>query len=255
MRLQNLQNYAFLIRKFRNAPEMIRSVRNGDTCQKAVLWNGKQLTHPAESGGFVGTLLELWHDDCYTRGSFYRPDPGDTVVDLGAHVGLFTISMALLEPACQILAFEPYRDNYLCLATNVKAFDLRNVDVYRMALSDRYGHGSMRAHTDRSIDHQLEVANEQSDQVPTVPLEGLLDLADRPHIDFLKMDVEGAEKAAFDKASEATLKRFRRIAMEYHDNLAPGCLQTIVERLRTTHRIEVTPTEDRGYGILRAVLR
>jgi hypothetical protein len=43
--------------------------------------------------------------------------------------------------------------------------------------------------------------------------------------------------------------------MEYHDNLVPGTLDLVRERLSATHEVEVFPTGERGYGILRAKLR
>ena len=72
---------------------------------------------------------------------------------------------------------------------------------------------------------------------------------------MLKMDVEGAEHDAFASATPSVLESFQRIAMEYHDNLRPGTLQLIQQRLKNTHDVVVEPTFDRGYGVLYAKLK
>ena len=68
----------------------------------------------------------------------------------------------------------------------------------------------------------------------------------------LKMDVEGAEHDAFDCASQETIDRIDRVAMEYHDNLVPGTLSLLLDRLGGTHSVTVKPVDERGYGILLA---
>jgi FkbM family methyltransferase len=255
MKFSNLQNYAFLARHFRNAPMLVQSARTSRPCHAAVLWNGTRVIHPAEQGGLVGTLLELWKERCYTGQGFYTPKQGDTIVDAGAHVGLFSIRMARKAPGCRIIALEPHTDNYHCLAVNAASAGLTNFHPYRMALAGRFGAARVEPQTDRSIDHRLQSRSWGAGTVPTVPLEGLLPLAGSRTVALLKVDIEGAEKDAFGRASRETLERFERIAVEYHNHLEPGCLETLIRSLSATHSIEINPTGDRGYGILRATLR
>jgi hypothetical protein len=109
----------------------------------------------------------------------------------------------------------------------------------------------MHAATTRSIDHRLVPADaESSGAVPVVGLDALVQLTGADRIAFLKMDVEGSEYDAFEAADPATLRRFDRIALEYHDNLRPGTLDLLTQRLDPTHDLQVIPTEQRGYGIL-----
>ena len=50
--------------------------------------------------------------------------PGDVVVDVGAHVGVFSIIAALLYPGIKIYAFEPMPLNYMYLVKNVRTAGL-----------------------------------------------------------------------------------------------------------------------------------
>ena len=70
----------------------------------------------------------------------------------------------------------------------------------------------------------LRVDSNQGDGIPVIPLSGLFDLVRAQEIDFLKVDIEGSEHDVFAAASPDVLGRFKRIAMEYHDQIAPGTL-------------------------------
>src|SRR5690348_11173178 len=61
--------------------------------------------------------------------------PGDNAVDLGAHVGEFTVRMA--ATGATVHAFEPLPDAFAQLVANTAA--LPNVRRYKVAASDRHG--------------------------------------------------------------------------------------------------------------------
>lgn len=253
MQLANARRYLFLARTFRNGWELIGSHRQGRPCGRAVLWNGATLTHPPRQGGLVGTILELWLDQCYTANGFYEPADGDVIIDAGAHVGLFACWAARRNPAAQVVALEPCADNYHCLRTNLAEMGASSVRALRLAVGGGDGFGRIEAATERSIDHRLvRVPQHDPAAVPIVSLAGLLALAGTDRVAFLKMDIEGAEYDAFAEADSATLARFDRIALEYHDNLRPGTLALLRARLEPTHHLTVIPTESRGYGVLLA---
>jgi FkbM family methyltransferase len=255
-RIENLKSYLYLATHFRNGVDLIRAYRNGPPCGSAVRWNGDRIIHPQNRDGLVGTILELWKDRCYTRDGFYRPQDGDYVVDAGAHVGLFSLSMALENPNCHVLALEPFQENYVCLRENLRVSKVTNVEALPMALGGGQWTAFMKPVGSRSIDHLLQsLPDDQSRPVQVVSLSGVLEHLGIDRVAMLKMDVEGAEHDAFEAADQEILSRFERIAMEYHDNLRPGTLDLIQRKLESTHDIRVEPTFDRGYGILFAKLR
>jgi FkbM family methyltransferase len=254
MRIENIARYLFLVRTFRNGVDLARRYRAGLPAAEAVTWGGTRLVHPASRGGLAGTILEVWHEGCYTRG-FYRPAPGDVVVDAGAHVGMFSILVARACPGCRVVALEPFAENHACLVRNLASAGASNVTPHRIALGGAAGQGVMEAVGDRSIDHLLRPGASGGDAVPIVTVDGLFDLAGCERLAMFKSDVEGAEHDAFAAASDGALARIDRIALEYHDNLRPGTLAVLKRRLAPTHDVAVRPTEDRGYGILYATLR
>ena len=250
MRFRNVKNYLYLAKHFRNSFALIDSLRHSTICTEAVEWSGARLTHPQRKG-FLGTLVELWIDECYPS-EFYEPREGDVVVDAGAHVGLFSIKMARSASPPRVIAIEPFAENFDCLVENLKATGLVVVEPVRAAVGGRAGTGIVKATKNTSIDHRLsECDGDLPDSVPILSLGRLVDMAGG-RVALLKMDVEGAEHDAFDCASQETIDRIDRVAMEYHDNLVPGTLSLLLDRLGGTHSVTVKPVDERGYGILLA---
>jgi FkbM family methyltransferase len=66
--------------------------------------------------------------------------PGDTIVEVGAHIGTETISYAAIVGATgRVIAFEPMPDNLAALEGNLRMNRLDNVTVLPQALSDTQG--------------------------------------------------------------------------------------------------------------------
>jgi hypothetical protein len=85
-----------------------------------------------------------------------------------------------------------------------------------------------------------------------IPLTGLFDIAQTDRIALLKVDIEGAEREAFEHIEAQTLRRIDRLAIEYHDHLQPGTLDLLRRRLAATHRLTMKPSSLPGCGILLA---
>ncbi len=127
---------------------------------------------------------------------------GSVVVDLGAHIGYYTLLAArLVGRAGRVFALEPEPDNYALLVKNVEVNGYDNVVAVRKAVASRSGVGRLfltergpgRAKLSQSlVDLGLGRA---SITVETVTLDEFLQGNDTG-IDFIKMDIEGGETAA-----------------------------------------------------------
>ncbi len=71
----------------------------------------------------------------------------------------------------------------------------------------------------------------------------------------MKMDIEGAEFDIFEVIDESMIASIKKISMEYHDNLKPGTLELLENKLRATHNLEVFPDGATGHGMLFASLK
>ena len=257
--MSSLRAYLFIARTFRNWHLLIQNLRRGGYCiggpilDKLVFWNGKTVVHPHNRGGLAAVLLEVWFYNVYRVGEFYRPLPGDTVLDVGAHVGLFTLKLLREEPQCRVLAIEPSAENFGCLQRNVEESRTSgSTRTYNLAIGADYGKFRMMdIPTNRSFDARTQLASPgDCTAADMVPLSHLCELADVDQISLLKMDAEGGEYGAFLTAERRLLSRIQRVAMEYHDHLAPGTLAMLQERLAPTHTLEIRPDPGTPHGRL-----
>ncbi len=120
---------------------------------------------------------------------------GMTVVDVGAHIGIYTLLGALLTgPTGRVFSFEPTPATFDILRLNLElnGFDSR-VKVFQSAVSDRQGHTMLKLSQRtglNSIFGNIE-ASAGSTEVDTVKLDDVL--RDVGTIDVMKIDAEGAE--------------------------------------------------------------
>ncbi len=249
MYLRSVLQMGSLMLHFRNGATLVQRMRAAQPCDEIVLWDGTRIAHPALRAGMLEAVQEIWLEHVYTNG-FYRPADGDVIVDAGANIGLFTIYVARQNPRCRVLALEPFAENFQYLQGNVAQACPRNVTCHEVALGADFGQGRMQAVGERSLDHMLRYDTAGGTSV--IPLAGLFDLARAEEIDFLKVDIEGSEHDVFAAASPELLSRFKRIAMEYHDQIAAGTLDLLRSVLHSSHEITVRPSHLEGCGILLA---
>jgi FkbM family methyltransferase len=241
---------------------MIQNLRHGGylsdgpVLDKLVFWNGNTIVHPPQRGGLMPILLELWYDNTYRIGEFYTPKPGDLVLDVGAHIGLFTLRILDAEPRCRVIAVEPSRENFACLKSNIALLGGKpELRLLNLGVGGSFGKIKMREiPTNRSFDARTMPADQRdAAAVDVVPLAHLFSLAGEGPIALLKMDIEGGEYAAFSTADAKLFQRVERFAMEYHDNYVPGTLALLQERLSPTHQVTAVPDPGQLNGRLFAV--
>ncbi len=132
--------------------------------------------------------------------------PGDVVVDAGAMVGTFTLKAAS-QGASRILAFEPFPSSFELLNENIKRNELNNVDAFDVALSQCNGEMKLWSHENPGSQSLTDMKDPKKFiMVPTKRLDDVLKEEDVEHVDFIKIDVEGAETLVLMGAKE-TLKR------------------------------------------------
>lgn len=123
--------------------------------------------------------------------------PGGTVVDVGANVGLHTIPLALAVGTGKVMAFEPVPENVKRLQENVERNRLRNVEIYPFALSDEDGSATMHLSRDPAYGTLMSTAVAhvagESIETSTRRLDDVWRMAGQPAVSAIKVDVEGAE--------------------------------------------------------------
>jgi len=137
--------------------------------------------------------------------------PGDVVLDCGANIGFFTRE-ALAAGAKLVVAIEPAPENLECLRRNLAAeIDARKVIVFPKGVWDRDELLTLHvvpgfSAADSFVDKHGG-ARERG-KVPLTTVDKLVAELDLKQVDFIKMNVEGAERRALAGARD-TLARFQ----------------------------------------------
>jgi FkbM family methyltransferase len=155
---------------------------------------------------------------------------GDIVVDAGAHIGGFA-RVALQSGAGMVIAIEPEAANILAFQKNFPD-EIRSgrVKLVTKGLWDQPG--KLPLHVSSSGDsHSVVVAQSggKEETIELVTLDDLVTSLKLTRIDFIKMDIEGAEKKALQGARQ-TLSRFHpRLALSsYHEAGDPAAICDLV---------------------------
>jgi FkbM family methyltransferase len=139
-----------------------------------------------------------------------KADP--LIIDCGANIGLGTLYFKQLYPQATVLAFEPDENNYRLLEENCRRNGLQQVQLFAAAVWTEDGTISF-ASKGSEASHIEEQVSGDAIRVPCVRLSGIMQKHDQ--IDFLKLDIEGAEyKVVMDSA--AALKKVQNLFLEYH---------------------------------------
>jgi FkbM family methyltransferase len=120
-------------------------------------------------------------------------EPGMTCVDAGAHIGYMTLLMAtLVGSEGWIFSFEPSPVNCDRLRVNIELNAIENATVVQAFVSSTDGTAPLGIGAS-SFEYGLAADSEVSTTVDSVALERYF--ADQ-HVDFVKLDVEGADELA-----------------------------------------------------------
>jgi len=170
------------------------------------------------------TSRAIFLTGCYEPNEFLWLEsvlkPGNTFVDVGANMGLYTLfAAAMLGPRGVVLAIEPSSRDFARLEAHVRLNNLTTAHLFRVAASDRRGEADLLVATEEKTGHNTlgafayaSVVLQGREQVPLERLDDIVQKVGLQRVDVIKMDVEGAEYSAL-QGAVGTLARFHPIIL------------------------------------------
>jgi len=153
---------------------------------------------------------------------YYSLQKGDTVIDAGAYTGLYTAYAAKkVGPKGKVIAYEPDPYNIIMLKKNIKLNKLSNVTIIQKGLFDK---NASLPFDIQSIGSNIVTINhafhnrKTLNKIDVAPLDKELMRLGHKIINFIKMDIEGAEIEAM-KGAITTIKKNKIINLaiaSYH---------------------------------------
>jgi FkbM family methyltransferase len=151
-------------------------------------------------------LKEIFIDKIYKQDLKENP----YIIDCGANIGMSVIYLKQLFPKAEIVAFEPDETNYGLLKKNVSSFGYSNVSLHKEAIWNE--NTILNFSNESSMGSKIETDTAANTiQVKAVRLKDFLN----KEVDFLKIDIEGAENAVLTDIAD-NLHFVKNMFLEYH---------------------------------------
>lgn len=161
----------------------------------------------------IQAFAGVWLLEDYNRPGFL-PEEG-TVIDIGAHIGLYTMFVSGASKNTKIFSFEPASDNYALLRDNIERNSLDSVKTFNMAVSGQSDKKELFLSEDQA-GHTLHKKSEKRENVDCITLDKIINDNDIQKIMVLKLDCEGSEYDILNSLSDAGYDKIERICLEYH---------------------------------------
>ncbi|MBI3663829.1 MAG: FkbM family methyltransferase [Acidobacteria bacterium] len=161
------------------------------------------------------------------------------ILDCGSNIGLSVLYFKRQFPESRVIAFEPDPDTFAALEKNAAGQGWRDVELHNCAVYARTGEVEFHYDPEQPGAVRNSVDGDTGPAVRRVPAVALSEFI-REEVDFLKLDVEGAEMAVLEEvARSGKLRNIRAMAVEYHHHMVPT-----EDRFSELLRL----LEDNGYG-------
>ena len=203
---------------------------------KTLKFKNKNLKIIYRDNSDISVIDEFFVDKMYRGAEDLITKCKSPILDIGAHIGIFSLYASILNPNAKIIALEPEPDNFKLLKENLKQNHCKNILTKQMALipsrhpernpSDNEGEveGSPTLTTklylseDNHTHSTLRQDSGQTIEVPATTLEKLITKNKLNKIGLLKMDIEGAEFSIIRNTTQDTWNKIQYIVVEYHES-------------------------------------
>ena len=136
--------------------------------------------------------------------------PGMTVVDIGAHIGYYTLLAAgIIGPSGRVYAFEPDPTNFELLEFNALQNGYDKIRLTRKAVSSHLGASTLYLTSLDTGRHSLvrhDIPLKGVETVETITLDGFFEDEGWPTVDLIKIDVEGVEPDVLEGMDELLVR-------------------------------------------------
>ena len=190
-------------------------------------------------------LTNVWIIEEYAKEGFHIKND-DIVIDIGGHIGLFSIYAAQKCKSGKIFTFEPVKDNFKILKENIETNKIKNIFPENVAISNKSSKVTIFL-SDDDAGHGMYSKSSNTITIDAINLEEIFLKNNLKKCDFLKIDAEGAEFDILENISEDMLKTISKIVIEYHifeDNSIKR-LENIIEKFeKNGFKITKNPYSD-----------
>lgn len=162
-------------------------------------------------------LEESFDNDIFYSGvPEYQPDDGHVIIDVGAHIGTFSLLSSSKVGNGKIYAIEASEESFNLLRINVALNQCPNVSVHHVALADKEGTCTLYHNVGNWGHSTVSELSHSSETVRSCTLTAFLEVNQISECHFVKLNCEGAEFPILLSTPGDILQRIRTILVLYH---------------------------------------
>ncbi len=206
------------------------AARWGDTSAGELRMLGRTVRYPNRAYALF-LLHEIFVNAEY---AFQRRNPRPRIVDCGANIGMSVLFFTAYAPGASIVAIEADPTTFVALRRTVDQNNLADIELINAAVAATDGAVALYSAAGDSGSITASVVPEWGGGASqTVSARRLSSIVTAP-VDFLKLDVEGAEYDVVDElASAGRLELIAEAVIECHDTAERrDARAALIERLR-----------------------
>lgn len=162
-------------------------------------------------------VQRLWlYEREFTEAFLSEARKAAVVYDIGANVGIYSLMAAKVNPAAQVIAFEPEPHLTQLVERSAKANGFANVEVKRICLGDTDGEVQLSL-AGVSGHHVAVVGEGDAITTPIARLDTLIQRGEIAPPDLIKIDAEGYEFKILNGFGDLLAKHGPKIVIEVHE--------------------------------------
>jgi len=194
---------------------------------KTINFNHQQINITYRNDSDLSVIDEFFVDKMYRSVEPIISATKYPILDIGAHIGVFSLFCRAFNQTAPIICIEPEPDNFKLLKQNIKTNNLSGVKIQQAAITgteektttlylskNSHNHSTLKSPNNLTI----QQFNNSTIIVPAINLERLMKENKIKKIGLLKIDIEGAEFAIFQSFDLSIFKKIQNMVIEYHES-------------------------------------
>ena len=167
--------------------------------------------------------------------SAYRPKIGDVIIEVGAHIGTFSLLAATkIGDTGKLYAIEASQDTYNFLRINTALNQASNLSAHHLALADQEGTVPLYHNIGNWGHSTVSKLSTITETVPAMSLSTFMQRNNITRCNFMKLNCEGAEFPILLATPRNVLQKIETMLIYYHCDLWEGSNeQALIDYLET----------------------
>ncbi len=189
----------------------------------------------------IMALTHVWLIEEYSKYNF-KIEKMDTIIDVGAHIGLFSLHASQISKNGKIYAFEPIKENYNILKSNIQLNNFSNIKAENCAISNSSSKITIYENDDES-GHSKFIQTDNPIEVTSKSLNDIFVNKKIKKCNLLKLDCEGSEYEIIDDLRDEYFEKIEKMIIEYHlADSNPELLENLKKKLKKkSYEISIEP--------------